>query len=388
MLKRTLISSCLAAALTIGLGGAVTDVAAATPAASAASATRYPELVARAEALQARLPKKSQVAAALDRTVGNTQWAELADNAINPDDYACSGTALGQYVDAQIDKIDFGSLYILSILGGLDLPSYDALVYGSGSATKTFGVNGEYTLKLTHDFRDQKKFWDVDSRTFDLVPMHGADVFSSVERTERAVEILYGPGPLARAVAELLYTIVHTDPALQKGAHPLFTFNAFAFGGLPELGIPERIVMGDGIMQGMQAVGLGETGPRAILAHEFGHQVQFKKNLFDSPLTGAEATRRTELMADAFATYFMTHSRGLSLNAKRLLPSQKSFYEVGDCGFASDGHHGTPNQRLRSSSWGATIAASAQKQGHIQPSLSLASKFDAALLELTRPDAP
>ncbi|MFC0682602.1 hypothetical protein ACFFGH_32640 [Lysobacter korlensis] len=388
MLKRTLISSCLAAALTIGLGSAAADAAAATPAASAASSTRYPELVARADALRAQLPQKSQAAAALDRIVGATQWSELADNALNPGDYACSGTALGQYLDAEIDKIDFGSLYILSVLGGLDLPSYDALVYGNSAATNTYGANGEFTLKLTHDFRDQKKFWDVNSSSFDMLPMHGADVFSSIERTERAAEILYGPGPTARAVAELLYTVVHSDPALQKGAHPLFTFNAFAFPGYAPLGIPERIVMGDGIMQGMQAVGLGENGPRAILAHEFGHQVQFKKNLFDSPLTGAEATRRTELMADAFATYYLTHSRGLSLNAKRLLPSQKSFYEVGDCGFASDGHHGTPTQRLRSASWGASVADSAQKQGHIQPSLSLAARFDAALPELTRPDAP
>ena len=35
---------------------------------------------------------------------------------------------------------------------------------------------------------------------------------------------------------------------------------------------------------------------------EFGHHVQFEDGLFNSPLTGAEATRRTELMADAFGT--------------------------------------------------------------------------------------
>lgn len=273
------------------------------------------------------------------------------------------------------------------MLGGFDLPNYDALVYGSDTPSNTYGANGEYTLKLTHEFRDLKRFWDVDTRTFDMVPMHGTDVYSSVERTERTVELLYGPGQLSHAVAELLYTVVQSDPALQKGAHPLFTFNAFAFPGAPQFGIPERIVMGDGIMQGMTAVGLGETGPRAILAHEFGHQVQFKDDLFNSPLTGAEATRRTELMADAFGTYYLTHKRGLALNAKRLLPSQQSFYEVGDCGFASNGHHGTPNQRLRSSSWGADVAASAQKQGHIQPSLSVAWQFDAALPYLTQPDA-
>lgn len=385
MLKQTLLGTCLAAALTLGLTTTAGTAAAATP--SAASGTQYAALLARAEALKSQMPRDWKAGTALQHSIHGTQWAKIARSALNPGDYQCNATALGDYVDAQVANVNYTSLYILSVFGGLDLPSYDALVYGNGAASNTYGVNGEYTLKLTHDFRDLKRFWDV-TGNFDMVPMHGADVFSSLERTERAVEILYGPGPYAHAVADLLYTVVHTDPALQRGAHPLFTFNAFAFPGLPALGIPERIVMGDGIMQGMAAVGLGETGPRAILAHEFGHQVQFKKDLFNSPLTGAEATRRTELMADAFATYYLTHARGLAFNAKRLLPSQASFYEVGDCGFSSDGHHGTPNQRQASSAWGADAAASAHKQGHILPALSLAWRFDAALPYLTLPDAP
>lgn len=385
MFKQQLLATCLATALTLGISGA-TPAMAATPSAPAVTQTRFPQFVARAQALQARLPGTKGVAA-LERTVGATQWAQLAGNAINPGDYQCKSTALNTYLDNEIAKIDPGSLFVLAILGGFDLPNYDALVYGSDTPANTYGANGEYTLKLTHEFSDLKRFWDVDTRSFDMVPMHGTEVYASVESTERAVELLYGPGDLAHQIAELLYSVVQSDPALQKGAHPLFTFNAFAFPGLPELGIPERIVVGDGIMQGMEAVGLGDTGPRAILAHEFGHQVQFKDNLFDSPLTGAEATRRTELMADAFGTYYLTHKRGLALNAKRLLPSEASFYQVGDCGFDSDGHHGTPNQRLRSSTWGADVAASAQKQGHIQPSLWLGAQFDAELPFLVAPDA-
>ncbi|MFG2559274.1 hypothetical protein [Streptomyces sp. NPDC048496] len=111
--------------------------------------------------------------------------------------------------------------------------------------------------------------------------------------------------------------------------------------------------MGDGILEALKAVGLRDTAPRAILAHEFGHHVQYEDNLFaNTTLTGPEATRRTELMADAFGTYFLTHSRGEALNTKRVLGSAQSFYEVGDCGFTNPGHHGTPNQRLAASSWG------------------------------------
>ena len=385
MLKHKFLATCVAAGLTLAIGAAIPATAIAAPAASSVENARYTELVARARALQPRLQNWT-ANAAMKRAIRGSQWSEISGSAINPDDYQCSGTTLGDYVDEEIAKINPFSLYILSILGGFDLPSYDALVYGDATAANSYGINGEYTLKLTHQFRDLKRFWDVDTRTMDMVPMHGADVFSSVERTERAAEILYGPD-LAPLVADLIHQTLQLDPALQNGAHPIFTFNAFAFSGAPSLGIPERIVMGDGILQGLAAVGLDENGARTILAHEFGHQVQFKNNLFESPLTGAEATRRTELMADAFATYYLTHKRGLALNTKRLLPSQQSLYQVGDCGFGSDGHHGTPNQRLHSSQWGAGVAASAHKQGHIQPSLSVAGQFDAALPVLTQPDA-
>ena len=222
--------------------------------------------------------------------------------------------------------------------------------------------------------------------------MHGADVFSSVERLARTYEVAYGLSPAdAREYAEFVYEVVQTTPALQGGSHPLFSFNAFAFSD-PEnstgLGISDRIVMGDGVLQGMAAIGLGSVAPRTILGHEFGHHVQYEGNLFESPLTGPEATRRTELMADAFAAYFLTHARGEALNAKRLLPSQQSLYQVGDCSFSSAGHHGTPNQRLRAAGWAADIANDAHKQGQILPSFVFAADFDQKLPELVAPDAP
>ena len=92
-------------------------------------------------------------------------------------------------------------------------------------------------------------------------------------------------------------------------------------------------------------------------------------------------------MADAFGSYFATHSRGLALNAKRVLQVEKSFYEVGDCAFDNPGHHGTPNQRMRASQWGVDLAASAQKQGHILPSMTVDREFEAALPGLVAPDA-
>ena len=92
-------------------------------------------------------------------------------------------------------------------------------------------------------------------------------------------------------------------------------------------------------------------------------------------------------MADAFGTYFVTHKRGLALNAARVLEAEQSFFQVGDCNFASANHHGTPNQRLAASRWGWSVAEAAQKQGHVLPSLTLDAQFEAKLPELVAPDA-
>ena len=176
------------------------------------------------------------------------------------------------------------------------------------------------------------------------------------------------------------------------GNNPLFTLNAFAFSaeGDPDplvQGLPDKLIFGDGIVDALNALGIGDVGPRAVMGHEFGHHVQFEDGLFDSPLTGAEATRRTELMADAMGTYFAVHARGLALNAKRVLDAEQAFFEVGDCQFASPGHHGTPLQRLRAATWGAGVANAARPQGHVLPSLTFAATFEQQLPILVAPDA-
>ena len=196
----------------------------------------------------------------------------------------------------------------------------------------------------------------------------------------------------AAEYAEFVTRVVATTPVFRHGNNPLFTLNAFVFtpeGKDPTLfaGVQDKLIIGDGMLDAFSALGMTDVAPRAVLAHEFGHHVQFEDNLFDSPLTGAEATRRTELMADAMGTYFLTHSRGLSLNTRRVLEGEKTFYEVGDCAFDDPTHHGTPHQRLNASTWGARLAMSAQKQGHILPSLRVARLFDNALPAIVAPDA-
>ena len=146
-------------------------------------------------------------------------------------------------------------------------------------------------------------------------------------------------------------------------------------------------MFGDGILDALDALHLGNVGPRVVMGPEFGHHIQFERNLFESDLEGPEATRRTELMADAFATYFGVHKRGLALRARGTRAAVRTFYEVGDCSFDSPGHHGTPNQRARSARWGAHVARSTRPQWRILPSVVFAARFEARPAELIAPDA-
>ncbi|WP_067170545.1 hypothetical protein [Microtetraspora niveoalba] len=323
--------------------------------------------------------------------VTGSSWNDLALSAIDPNDYQCADTTLTAWLDQRLEGADFGTILIVVLLGGLDVPAYDALLFKSGDDPQSYGENGEYTTTVTHELRDLKKFWDIKSDDIRGVAMH-SDTLKDADRTARVLEVLWGlPAGEGKDLADLLIEVLAADPVLNAD-NPIFTFNAFAFTaeGDPDpivQGIPDKIIMGDGIMKGMTSIGLGDVATRSILSHEFGHHVQFEDGLFDSPLTGPEATRRTELMADAFAGYFLTHKRGGTLNAKRLLPAVQSFFEVGDCAFDNNGHHGTPNQRLASSSWAVGLAQDEQKKGHIMPSRTFATLFDAQLPVIVKPDA-
>lgn len=62
------------------------------------------------------------------------------------------------------------------------------------------------------------------------------------------------------------------------------------------------------------------------------------------------------------------------------------FYAIGDCAFNDPGHHGTPNQRMKSAEFGYSVASDAQKQGKILSSSDFIALFYAALPSITAPD--
>ncbi|MDB5019525.1 MAG: hypothetical protein JWQ28_652 [Pedobacter sp.] len=310
------------------------------------------------------------------------EYLEYVRKAIDPSAVTCNDNTLtNQWLDGQLS--DWNREIIDVVLGTemLDLPTYDALVFENSSANQTFGVNGEYTQRLTKTFKDLKRFWNIQSDQIVLAAMHGS-MLADRNKVIRTYEAVYGLDPADAAYyADIVTTAVQVYPQLRGGNHPIFTFNAFAQQGFefPPYGvIPDKIIMGDGIMEAFTAIGFGDVAPQAILAHEYGHHIQFQLNLFTGSNT-PEATRRTELMADAYSAYYLSHARGASMQWKRVQQFLAVFFNIGDCSFTSSGHHGTPTQRMAAALWGYSVADGAQKQGHILTAQEFTSRFEAQL---------
>lgn len=290
-------------------------------------------------------------------------------------------TSLFQWLGHELADWDDVVIFFALVTGMLDFPTYDALLFENSSANQYFGVNGEYTQRVTKTFKDLKRFWNIQTDGIVLAAMHGS-MLRNRDKVIRIDMILYGDSPSVAAFwADLIIQLLNEVPQYRNGNHPIFTFNAFAQSSFPfpPFGtVPDKIVMGDGIMNAYTGIGYGDVAPQAILAHEFGHHIQFQLGLFTDE-SSPEATRRTELMADAYSAYYLSHARGASMQWKRVKQFLQVFFNIGDCQFTSDGHHGTPTQRMAAAEWGYSVANDAQKQGHILTAQQFTALFEAQL---------
>jgi hypothetical protein len=353
------------------------------PLATTQSAQLAPAAQAQIAQLIASLPKGTleklqQQSARLVKL--NPEYRNMVSTAIQPT--PCdANTPLNLWLDQQLADWDSQIIANALNLGMLDLPTYDALVFENSSANQYFGFKGEYTQRLTKTFKDLQRFWNIQSKNIVLAAMHG-NMLLNHERVARTYVAAFGVDPVtASQLADIVVLLADQVPQYRDGNHPIFTFNAFAQSGFnfPPYGvIPDKIIMGDGILEAYTAIGYDDVAPQAILAHEFGHHIQFQLNLFTDE-TSPEATRRTELMADAYSAYYLSHARGASMQWKRVKQFLQVFFNIGDCTFTSDGHHGTPTQRMAAAEWGYTLANEAQKQGQILSAQEFTRLFEAQL---------
>jgi hypothetical protein len=360
MRRNALLGACLAAAL-VTVGCQNQDIQPTDPSAATAQST------ITLDHSNVKLPASARMS---DR-----ELVDFARRAVEPTTCSSSTEVLNWFRAELSETItQERAIYDLLIGYAADIvPTYEALVFQTRATPQFFGYTGEYSEIMVKTERDVKGFWDIKSDDIQLVAMHGTMLQEEPRvAATYASPLVFGlDAATARLLASQIHAAVSASKTLDGGNHPMFTFNAFAFSG-PEFGIPDKIIMGDGILEGFKAVGLGDVAPQGIYAHEFGHHIQYERGYIDEPIPGqtrrtteAEKTRYTELMADAFSAYFLTHSRGGALNRKRVEQFLQVFFQIGDCAFTDPGHHGTPLQRMAAAQFGFDVAAQAQKQGQI-----------------------
>jgi hypothetical protein len=329
------------------------------------------------------------------------QFSKIARRVIDPTDFQCPpSTPLIDYLIGTINESIQKEPEVFNTLIGLAadaIPTIDAILFETESTPQSqiFGFRGEYNHRMTKIERDVKRFWDINSAGIQLVAMKGT-MLLDVNRVARVYEAAFvndDGTPITHEQALFFANIVRTtllqSVTMDRGNYPLFSFNAFAIPGGG--GAPNKIAMGDGVLESYKAIGFDDVAPQAVYAHEFAHHIQFQRGYFNDPIatTGsdAERTRYTELMADAYSAYYLTHKRGSALNKHRVAQFLQVFFDIGDCAFDNPGHHGTPNQRMRAANFGFAVADRAQKQGHILTADQFHALFVAAYPSLVAPDA-
>ncbi len=245
-----------------------------------------------------------------------------------------------------------------------------------------FGARGEYTQYMKQSTRSLENFWGMQN----LVQVRGQHT-ATLEDPEVIRFIYENFSDATEADIQYLLGLAayYNAASNQIPENPFFASDGFATTDEDGKGI---IVIGDGLVSMLAETGIdAKIVWSSILAHEWGHQVQFLNyGIFDYPIPPfigtPESTRMTELEADFYTGYYLTHKRGGTYNWKRVEGFLQAFFEIGDCYFADSGHHGTPIQRMASAKLGYELANSAQKKGKILSQQAVHDAFISGLDEI------
>jgi len=285
----------------------------------------------------------------------------------------CPSTPLNDWAMREFEAIGNETLSLLSYYQVFELATYYGVHFRKTSdLNEYFYHDGSRTNEFEALHRDAKAFWDIPSSDILLLGMHGRQLDDLDVLTEIYSDLEFeSPQDSALFVHNLINTTIGFD-------HPLLTFNAFAaspkeyqfdddsiddqdLGKYEEL--LDRIVIGEGILEVFDILGYGETTPGYVYAHEFGHHIQFERDLLGINATLIQSNpfdvREIELMADAFAGYFLAHPKGGNFNTSMVHELLQDAFVIGDCVFnatENTGSHGTPNQRERAVMFGAKKA--------------------------------
>lgn len=119
-------------------------------------------------------------------------------------------------------------------------------------------------------------------------------------------------------------------------SNPNSTFNAISYG-------TGKIYYGEAIYKAAKAKNSNNIVNAMILAHEFGHQLQFT---FGLPSVTETTARAGELEADGMAGYYLRKPNGFNATTFTTIAAAYEFAaSIGDNQTTSPNHHGTAAQR-------------------------------------------
>jgi uncharacterized protein len=147
---------------------------------------------------------------------------------------------------------------------------------------------------------------------------------------------------------------------VKDASNPNSTFNAISYG-------TGKIYYGEAIYKAAKARNANNIVNAMILAHEFGHQLQFR---FGLPSVDERTARAGELEADGMAGYYLRRPNGFNATSFAAIASAFEFAaSIGDNSVNNPNHHGTAAQRRSAVRLGFLLANPSN------PSLS-ATSFD------------
>ena len=321
---------------------------------------------------QGLLPKpqiKESVLPTLDKLSDHMLFPQFI-NMASLEDCESSLARKQQWRSNWVRQIDYEDLEVAQLL--FDhykvhlLPFYHKFFFDQNEDGEYFGRNGEYTQEVLLRYEQLETFWEltdseggaVDISTNHTVLMGG---HGSVLSDRNALRRLFNEFFILTSSEiedHIDFFQSKIESIFPRGYDfPLFTANAIAFGS-NHFFRRDSVVIGDGILDQLDYLGFGGVGSDYILAHEFGHQVQYEL-LTDAELetTTPNETREIELMADSLAGYFLGHALGGSFTAKEIDDVANAAFFVGDCQPTNVGHHGTPQQRKCATDWAANMAS-------------------------------
>ena len=221
-----------------------------------------------------------------------------------------------------------------------------------------------------------------------LLGMHGDDL-SYMQTLVPTLQQIYSlEASEAQTLATEIQDIIRQLPG--SYTNPLLTSNAIATqssGGSNQE--RDSIIVGDGVFTFLEWLNLSQEGPTYIHSHEYAHHLQYDMGEpsrggggvgddgTNTPHSKAEQTRRLELMADVFGSYYAAHVNGGGFDTSKLYGMHRSAFSLGDCESEEGTHHGTPRQRECASNFGVNLALPSYVDGGYRLSpMQLRSRFD------------